>query len=76
MNTLPFSPLTLIELNYRVSDANSTIAHVVRGARRSGRALDDFDASRMNEAADLAEMYSDAAYQRAQALVAMRGGDR
>lgn len=63
--TLPFSPLTLAELNERVLDANLTIAHAFRGATRSGRELDEYDMEHMTEAAAAAESYSAAAVQRA-----------
>ena len=62
--TLPFSPLTLGELNERVSDANLVIAYTFRAATRPGRELDDYDMARMTEAADSAETYSAAAIQR------------
>lgn len=72
MTTLPFSPLTLRELNYRVQDANATIAHIVRWARRNQRPLDDFDLARMATEADEANAYAEAAKQRADAIMVGR----
>lgn len=74
-NALEFSPLTLTELNERTADANSWIAHTYRGARRNRRTLDDFDTDRMDAFSDVADMYADAAWQRAQALIAPQAGE-